>query len=357
MIGKRTLAANLLRRIGAIRAIGAFRTRFSKGVTILAYHRILDVPDENSFPFDIELVSASVAAFTCQMKYVKENYTPISFATLLQCLDRGEMPPPGTVIVTFDDGFSDNYYNAFPILKQFDIPATIFLSTGYIDNQEMFWYEKLSYAVMTTNARSVAIPELAVIQIDGSALSRRNTIKALMRRLQRVPDQVRLTLLDDLFNQLSPDHGDITDARSGPMTWEQIREMSACRIEFGSHCVSHPVLSMLDNTKLKYELEHSKHQIESMLTKPVQVLAYPVGGEEAFNDKVRAAVRSAGYRLGVSYISGIEKPEEWDAYALRRLHVERYIDSNYFKAMLSIPELFAYETYSGQDPSHQYPHP
>ena len=74
-----------------------------------------------------------------------------------------------------------------------------------------------------------------------------------------------------------------------------------------------------------------------------QVFAYPVGGEEAFNDKVRAAVRFAGYRLAASYISGVETPAQWDAYALRRLHIERYLDPNYFRALLAVPELFAYE--------------
>lgn len=353
MLGKRKLAATLLGHAGAIQAMAAFRARFCNGVTILAYHRILDVPDENSFPFDIELVSASVSSFTSQMQYIKENYTPLSFASLLQYLDRGDAPPRGSVIVTFDDGFSDNYYNAFPILKKFNIPATIFLSTGYIDSQEIFWYEKLSYAVMTTSPRTLAIPQFARIRIDGTASSRRCAIKALMRHLQRVPDLIRLQLLDNLFDQLSVDHRNIHDPRSGPMTWEQILEMSANCIEFGSHGVSHPVLSMLDSTKLEHELAHSKQNIESMLNKPVQVLAYPVGGEEAFNDKVRTAVKSAGYRLGVSYIAGIEKPEQWDVYALRRLHVERYVDIRYFKAMLAMPGMFAYESYRSPSTRHQ----
>lgn len=353
MIGKRKLAATLLGRVGAVRATAALRTKFSKAVTILAYHRVLDIAEEDSFPFDIELVSASVSAFTSQMQYVKQHFTPMSFASLLQCLDCGEPPPPGAVIITFDDGFADNYYNAFPVLKKFNIPATIFLSTGYIDSQEIFWYEKLSYAVMTASPCTLAIPQTEIIHIDGSAMSRRCAIKALMRRLQRVPDHERLAMLEDLFTQLSISHRNISDSRSGPMTWQQILEMSTNRIEFGSHGVSHPVFSMLDTTKLQFELTHSKQQIEAKLDKPVQVMAYPVGGEDAFNNKVRAAVKSAGYRLGVSYISGIEHPKHWDAYALRRLHVERYVDLSYFKAMLAMPTLFAYESYRSGEPSRQ----
>jgi peptidoglycan/xylan/chitin deacetylase (PgdA/CDA1 family) len=344
MIGKRKLAAALLQQAGLLQAIAALRAHFSNSLTILAYHRILDIADEELFPFDIELVSASVASFTEQMRYIKEHYTPLSFADILQCLDRAEAPPRGAVIVTFDDGFADNYRNAFPILKKFDIPATIFLSTGYIDSGEIFWYEKLSYAVLTAAPCNLVIPQLDRIRIEGAAWLRRNALKILMRHLQRIPDQARMQLLGSLFRQLSVDPGRIDDVRSGPMTWEQILEMSVNRIEFGSHGVSHPVLSMLDSMKLQHELTHSRGHIESMLGKPVQVLAYPVGGEEAFNETVRAAVKSAGYRLGVSYIAGIETPAKWDAYALRRLHVERYVDLRYFKAMLALPELFAYES-------------
>lgn len=342
MIGRRNLLANGLGRLGAIQAIGAFRAKFSSGIPILAYHRILDVPDECSFPFDIELVSASVAAFESQMEYIKERFKPISFATLLQYLDRGDTPPPGSIIVTFDDGFSDNYYNAFPVLKRLDIPATIFLSSGYVENHEMFWYEKLCFAIMTTKVKFIAAPDLPGIPIHGTPASRRIAMNVLMRRLKTIKNEARVRLLDDIFGQLLADHDSFVHGNSCSITWDQAREMSAHQIEFGSHSVTHPVLSMLDETSLKYELEHSKLQIESALNKPVQVVAYPVGGGEAFNEKVRNATQVAGYRLGVSYISGVDKPAQWDAYAVRRLHVERYVDLPYFKAMLAIPEWFAY---------------
>ena len=89
MTGKRGLVANLFGRLGATAALGALRLKFSDGVTILAYHRVLDVPNEDEFPFDIELVSASVIQFKQQMEYIRAHYQPITFATLLQYLDRG----------------------------------------------------------------------------------------------------------------------------------------------------------------------------------------------------------------------------------------------------------------------------
>ena len=340
MTGKRGVVATLLGNVGITAALSALRLTFSGEVTILAYHRVVDVPNECEFPFDIELVSASVSQFTHQMEHIKAHYQPITFATLLAHLDRGERPPRRAAIVTFDDGFADNYHNAFPVLKKLDMPATIFLSTGNIDSQETFWYEKLSYAVMTTRVKTVETSSLGTFIVDENPASRRTLIMDVITKLKLVPDEVRLASLDELYARLLDNHEWPEDARSGPMTWAQIREMSASNIEFGSHSVSHPILSRLPAAKLAFEVEHSKHRIESELQKQVQVLAYPVGGAEAFDEHVRAAVKKAGYKLGVSYIPGIERPDQWDNYALKRVHIERYVNAHFFKAMLAAPEIF-----------------
>ena len=340
MIGKRGLAATISGNLGVTSALRALRQTFSSEVTILAYHRILDVPNEDEFPFDIELVSASVSQFNQQMEYIKINYQPITFATLLTHLERDEKPPRRAAIITFDDGFADNYHNAFPVLKRLDMPATIFLSTDNIDRQETFWYEKLSYSVMTTNVDKITTPTFGSFMVKKDPESRRKLIMEIITKLKLVPDEIRLTSLNNLYAQLLGNREWQEDARSGPLTWEQIKEMSASNIEFGSHSVSHPVLSRLPLAKLAFEVEHSKYRIESELQKQVQVIAYPVGGLEAFDENVRHAVKKAGYKLGVSYIPGIERPDKWDKYALRRVHVERYVDAHFFKAMLAAPEIF-----------------
>jgi peptidoglycan/xylan/chitin deacetylase (PgdA/CDA1 family) len=340
MMGKKAAAARLLKRLGVLSLAAAVRARQASAVTILAYHRVLDLPSEETFPYDVELVSASVEDFARQMKYVKERFTPISFADLLRFLDRGENPPRGSVIVTFDDGFADNYHNAFPVLKALQVPATIFLATGYLDQQEQYWYEKLTYAVMTTRMAQAAIQGLGSIPLGETVLARRQAVKRLLRELKRMPNRARVETVGTLLKQLLPDGDAGPDPRSGPMTWEQVREMAQHNIEFGSHSVTHPVLSQLEPAQLAFELEHSKNRIEAMSDAPVKVIAYPVGGEEAFNDAVRKAVRTAGYRLGVSYIPGVNRYRDWDPYALRRLHVERYVDDAYFRAMMVLPGLF-----------------
>jgi O-antigen/teichoic acid export membrane protein/peptidoglycan/xylan/chitin deacetylase (PgdA/CDA1 family) len=341
-IGKRGRTAKILGPLGVLGAVRGIRTRVGRGIPILGYHRVLDVSDEESFPYDIELVSASVAGFTRQMEHLCRRYEPIALSKLLDCLDANEPPPRGSVVVTFDDGFADNYDNAFPILRRFGIPATMFLATGYIDSQRKFWYEDLCRAILTTRVERAVLPGIGPITF-GSIASRREIVKQLLRWLKSVPDVERRGALQRLHEQLEvaadPSGG---KALSGQMTWAQIREMSACGIEFGSHSVSHPVLSMVEPALLDQELTVSKRQIEDATGKPVHTLAYPVGDKDAFNDSVRAAARLAGYRAGISYISGMDDPRHWDRFAIRRLQIERFMDDCLFEATVALPEVFAY---------------
>jgi peptidoglycan/xylan/chitin deacetylase (PgdA/CDA1 family) len=341
MKGKRARAGRLFARLGLATAVCAVRPRLWRGVTILAYHRVLDVEDEETFPFDIELVSASVAAFTLQMEFLRAHYRPMTFATLLEHIDAGESPR-GAAVVTFDDGFSDNYEQAFPVLHRLGIPATIFLSTGYLDSQQPYWYEQVSHAVLATAADRLALPGLAPIAIGSGTAARRAVIKDVMKWLKSVPNRTRLEGIETLKAQLGGADPPLKDRRSAPLTWDQVKEMSAAGIEFGSHSVTHPVLSRVEPEQLAHELAASKRRIEEAIGKPVDTFAYPVGGEDAYNDRVLAGVRSAGYRLAVSYQTGVAKPCRWNSYAIPRLAIEPYMDPLLYKATLAVPEVFAY---------------
>ena len=342
MNGKRGVAANLLTRTGIIAAINRVRPRISNKLTILAYHRVLDVENEDSYPFDIDLISASTAGFREQMRLLRRHYNPITFATLLDHQRTGTPLPPGAAIVTFDDGFDDNFRNAFPILKETGVPATIFLTTSFIDGQRTIWFEALAYRVMCappTTVRLAAQPGVS-IEVRRDRSSRRRVLHSLLEVLKRVPNRERLALLADLERQL-PVGEDLAAYRaSQPLSWAQIREMSREGIEFGSHSVTHPILSMLTPEELRFELETSRQRIEVETGRPVHVLAYPVGGRNAFSPDVKRAARSAGYELGVSYLRGVQDPSNWDPFEIRRIHVERYIDMRMFAATLALPEAF-----------------
>src|SRR5579872_3996890 len=148
MIDKKMLLARCLVTGRVLSPLARIRAACRADIPILAYHRIWDIRDEDGFPFDIELVSACIGEFQWQMEYVRRNFDPITFATLLKILDGEQSAPPKPIIITFDDGFEDNFQNAFPILSALDVPATIFLSTGYIGGERTFWYDRLAQLIL-----------------------------------------------------------------------------------------------------------------------------------------------------------------------------------------------------------------
>lgn len=341
MTGRKGMLAKCLATGRVLPALGRLRAACRPDIPILAYHRIWDLPDEDLFPFDVELVSATIDDFAWQMSYVKENFTPITFHTLIKILD-GELPPvERPLVITFDDGYDDNFHHAFPILMAYEVPATIFLATGYIDSGETFWYDRLAQLLLCAPDQEISVTGLdEPLALGVSSKSRRQTIYRLLTHLKRVPDEWRLETLRRLEAVLDPEGRMAHAPESRPMNWNQVREMSAAGMEFGSHTVNHPVLANLRQEDLWTELWESKHELERQIGKPVEVICYPVGGQEHFDERVQHLARGAGYRLGVSYIPGTNYGHTLDCFALRRLRVERYLDRAYFAAMLNLPELF-----------------
>ena len=343
MPGKKTILAKAMATMGLPPIVTRMRSLVCDEVTILAYHRVLDIADETAYLFDPDLISASSADFSWQMAYIQKHYTPITFRRLLDCLDGKDTLPPRPIIVTFDDGFDDNYHYAFPVLKSLGIPATIFISTGYIDQPRTFWFDWLYYLYNMAAASSAQPLNFAGTSFSLSCEpARRQEITAnLYSHAKRLPDDDLRSEIAALEKRLGVSYPENGFAQSHPLSWAQVREMASHGIEFGSHAVTHPVLTNLSETKLHEELTISRARLEHEIGRPVDVIAYPVGYDFAFNEKVVEAVRKAGYRLGACYLPGINRAKQMDLFRLKRLHVERYVDRSYFQAMLALPEFFS----------------
>lgn len=305
---------------------------------ILAYHRVFDVSDENSFPFDPELISAGTVAFAGQMQFVREHFTPIKFSDVIEARARGGPLPRRPIVITFDDGHLDNYTHAFPVLKALGIPATIFLSSGYIGASGTFWFDRLAELLFRAESGPLRLTSLAYSVVLGDVASRRHATELLQETLKRVPNSLRLQAIAELEKSLGRELAPLPG--SAVLNWEQVREMASAGIEFGSHTVSHPTLTMLDDDELDRELHESRMKIRQETGQSVEVIGYPVGNAYAFDERVVRAAKRCGYKLGVSYVSGVSRMRGLDEFALRRLHIERQVTFADFCAMLSLPGIF-----------------
>ncbi len=314
----------------------------SNQFVVLTYHRIADLDAPDQYPFDAELISASAAEFDWQMHMVAQHFRPERLGTLLQMCREKRKIPAGSVAITFDDGFLDNYSVAYPILRKHGVPATFFITTDFVEHNRPIWFEVVAFALLHLPVGSIrhalcpqGLPSQPTREIRLLELHR------CMQELKRAPDAQRADFVSYVSSMI--DAAALRDAWQrfgGAMRWEHVAEISRDRIEIGSHTVSHPILSKTDALKLKVELADSKRTIEERIGRRVDILAYPVGGRSHVSPEVVRVAKGLGYANGISYVAGVNKRDEIDPFFVRRHTVERTMTRERFEAQLCLPGVF-----------------
>ena len=211
---------------------------------IFCYHRVNDDHD----PF---FPSMPVEIFERQLRFVTQRYKVVSLTDLIAHLDSGS--PETVVAVTFDDGYQDNYRNAFPILQRYGVPATIFLTTGCIDSGEPLWFERLAEAVKTTAKEyvdlEIDLPRRFWMRTGEERLRSARALFDLLRQVRNDQRQAHLaSLLRDLGASKSEHRDDVM------LTWDQVRRMAPHNVDFGGHTVTHPLLSRVPQEQVGWEV-------------------------------------------------------------------------------------------------------
>jgi peptidoglycan/xylan/chitin deacetylase (PgdA/CDA1 family) len=344
LAGRRPRLARACGRAGLLPLIGRVRAALLRDVRILAYHRVLDEAEPGDFRFDPELISASSDAFRRQLAIVKRRFVPMRFDELIDCLDRGRPVPQRAVLITFDDGYDDNYRCAWPILRDAGLSAMFFVSTGHIDSGQPYAYDWLVHMLCTTRAAALKSPELRIDwALPDDLAARREIAGQVLDRIKLLDADAQQALIDRLQREWSmPSDAGHADCR--PMSWAQLREMHASGMEVGSHGVDHRMLARMRPEAMREEVASSKRTIERELGAQAHVISYPVGGVDAYSDAVVAAVRDAGYRMACSYLAGPESLRAASRYEMRRIPIERQMDADWFEAMLALPEIFCHRS-------------
>ena len=337
--GRRQQLARWFHRANVFPLAGRVRDALFNDLRILAYHRVLDSSEPADFDFDLELISASASDFRDQMAAVKKDFVPMRFDQVIDCLDRGEPLPPRATLITFDDGYDDNYRIAFPILQELGMSAMFFVSTGHIDSGAPYAYDWAVHMICRTPADRLLLPEAGIDwPLPPTIAGRRQVASRFLSRLKEFPAVVQEHLVATMEQDWSLPRAPHMHCQ--PMSWAQLREMQAGGMEVGSHGVHHRMLAKMPHELMIQEINESKAMLDRNLNLPAQVLSYPVGGFDAFDEVVVQAARSAGFRLACSYVSGTSRLQSDTMYSLRRLHVERYVDAAWFRGMMELPELF-----------------
>lgn len=319
MKGKRALAADLLERSGVgrlLRAAGSW-----KGLLILNYHRLAERADD---VLDTGVWSATPDEFAAQLAFLKRETELLAPADLPP-----EGPPVGGrfTLITFDDGYRDNYTLAFPVLRSLGLRAAFFPTTAWVDEAHVSGWDELTWMVRERRTR---------LDEDGDALA-----LSLLRRFRTLSPAAGEELLDELAATLGTGRLPGEQASELWMTWDQMREMHAAGMTFGGHTAHHVCLSSVDAETQRREVETCRARLTTELGSPPEWFAYPFGMAGSFNADTRAVLAGAGVSFGCSQYGGYTRLLEWDPYNLRRVAVEREHSPRRFASMVSWPAVFA----------------
>jgi peptidoglycan/xylan/chitin deacetylase (PgdA/CDA1 family) len=310
-------ALNFAYETGLIRAGRGF---WARSLTVINYHRI-DDPHRTDFDTFKPNVSATPQDFDLQLDYLANWYNVVSLKDIVDWLDGRKELPPFAALITFDDGYLDNYTSAFPLLHKYNFPALIFLTTGHIGTDAPFYWDMAAYCFAHTQSEHLTFPDGRVEHWSNPA-QRERVSKDWIEFMKTLPHEEKQIYVENLPVLL----GVSIPARffqNLMMNWDQVREMQKGGIEFGAHTVNHPILTRISLEQVRSEVVESKSRIEEKLGQPVLGFAYPNGQATDLNESIEKLVADSGIRAAFTLLNGPTSQSEVkrNPYAIRRIFI------------------------------------
>jgi peptidoglycan/xylan/chitin deacetylase (PgdA/CDA1 family) len=334
-----------LQRTGALGAVmGLRRHAPAPMLSIVTYHHIAD--HDPAYPYDPNVADAAPMQFRRQMETIARYGTPIGIDDLIRAVD-GAGLPRNPVMVTFDDGYRSCHDVALPILRAVGVRATFFIATSFVTERRLYWWERIALMLGASRRKSIELvyPERKELELDDPLVHEKLTdiVKNTMDLdVERFLDGIAVALAVDWSHEVETGHADELI-----MTWDQVRALARAGMDVESHGRRHRVLQTLDAATLEDELVGSRRELEAQLGRPVRALAYPVGRRINGEQRIRDALAAAGYRIGMSNQSGVNR--FWpgalrglspiDPFDVRRLATDRQLSDAMFLAQMALPQM------------------
>lgn len=287
-----------------------FRRIRNPKFAVLCYHGI----GESGNPLGL---APSSEVFEAQMRFLRTNYRVVSLEEVCRELCGSATTEPG-VAITFDDGYRSTYTVAFPILQKYCLPATIYLTLDSVESGQVAWYDRvfLAMTVAPTGELQLDLEGPWRFQLNSMA-DRLRAAFEVVAYLRTVPNCRRRECCLGLERKIGLPENALS---SRVLTWDQIYTMHHAGISFGSHTLSHPVVSQLTPPELQKELADSKSLLEQKLGIPVLDFAFPFGKTTDCSAAAVETLSRCGYRSAVTTVAGVNTPQV-NPFELRRLQV------------------------------------
>jgi len=301
------------------------RNRIAPGGLILMYHRVTDIESD---PWEL---CVSPSYFAEHLQVLEKLGCAVRLQQLNQTLKNGKRPHR-QVVITFDDGYADNLYNAKPLLEQYQIPATIFLTTGYMQQKREFWWDELERILLQPKT----LPKNLSLNINGKNYewkldttankseksdnhlnSPHQLYDSLYQLLYLLSDSERSHLIEQLLSwaNVKPE----LRLTHRMMTLQEISSLQQNSIiEVGAHTVTHPFLSTISPEAQQKEIQQNKAELEEIFGHSIESFAYPHGN---YNLHTSEIVRQAGFTCACTTNANIVGKNS-DRFQLPRFAVE-----------------------------------
>lgn len=304
------------------------------GLLVFNYHRIGTSVRSS---WDRALWSASADDFAAQVRFLRKHFDVVGVRDLESVLqDRSSR----AVMLTFDDGYCDNHDLAFPILSSEGATATFFITTGFLDDQSIPWWDEIAWMIHESQ-----VTHLVCGPWTQETLALGTASESTIHRLLTVYKHLPLTETEAFLNWLAEASGSgrchVAQAHNLWMTWDMVRALHQGGMSIGGHTVTHPVLTACDHARQKWEIETSKQRIEQELGASIEAFSYPVGQPHCFDETTRNLVQQAGFRWAFSFFGRHAAPGKFERFALPRLAVSPHIRMPRFRSISLIPHVFA----------------
>jgi peptidoglycan/xylan/chitin deacetylase (PgdA/CDA1 family) len=313
----RTWVKKSLLNAGVLR----FASRFApRGVAILMYHSVMD--DPSLAGTTLGGIVHSTAVFRGQMEVIARDFHPVSIDDILPFLKGEKSLPARPVIVTFDDGYADNYQVASGILNAFGIPGVFYVTVDCIERQRLPWPSLLRHAFLTSHKKNWASEENKLWPLS-SVEERVHAFEHASESCSRLSGVRQDEFVQAVQDQLE------TESPSSlrlMMNWDEVRGLARNGHTVGSHTMTHPNLAHIPESEAHSELLEAKQKLDQKLASPTIHFSYPCPAlQPHWTERTVNASREAGYKTAVTTNGGLVKRQD-DPLSLRRIRPTKTVE-------------------------------
>ena len=281
-------------------AIQKVRKEYGKvvhgGCCVLLYHRVTNLSG------DPQLLAVSPEHFEAHLKYLKDNYQVLTVREFCKLLESGERFPKNSVLLTFDDGYADNYLEALPILEKHQMQALFYIATGTLGTKREYWWDAVERIVLLSGAKSAQkqfqLNDRVFNLHFSSEQERKKTYEDLLPVLRKIPSVERDRIIDELAVLFNAQAGRETHRA---MTFDELNSMHASESAvIGVHTHGHPSLGALSAGEQLAEIKTSKTILEEKLGVKLKHFSYPFGTYLDYNDDTIQIVKELGFEFAAA---------------------------------------------------------